>query len=43
MHLLVYKGIGFPENLPPLAVADDDILDEELPKHGRADFAGVGA
>ncbi len=42
-HLLVDEGIGFPENLPPFAVANDDIFDKELPKHGRADFTGVSA
>ena len=40
---LLMRAVRLSEDLAPLAVADDDVLHEELAQHGRADLTGVGA
>ena len=42
-YLLVDERVGFAEDVPSLAVSEDDVLAAEIEKHRRADLAGERA
>src|SRR6516225_6577948 len=43
MNFAVDEGVGFLEDLPAFAVADDHELAADIDEHGRADFTGERA
>ena len=42
VELLVDGGVGFAQDVPPLAVAENDVFAAEIAEHGGAQFAGEG-
>ena len=40
MDLLVDLRVGFAQDVPPLAVAENDVLHAQVAEHRGADFAG---